>query len=303
MVNTFLQLIQDYTFQTVSLGSLLLGLISGVIGSFVVLRKQGLLGDGISHSTLPGIVLVFILMETKDSSMLLLGAGIFGLLAMFLILSISKYSRVKFDAALAIVFSVFFGLGMVGFSYIQGMPNASQAGLDSYIFGQAATMLRRDLDFMLLCGAVVLGLCLMFWKEFKLFIFDPEYAQSLGYSPQWLNLILSLMTVLGLILGLKTVGAILMCAMLIGPAVAARQWTNRFSGMVCLASLFACIAGVVGTTVSSLITKMPTGPTIVLVLSVLVFFSLLFAPQRGLITRLYHRHLLKKKGACHVFKS
>lgn len=303
MFDTLTQLVQDYTFQTVSLGSLVLGLISGLIGSFVVLRKQGLLGDGISHSTLPGIALVFIMMETKNSTMLLLGAGLAGLIAMLFILNIIKYSRVKFDAALAIVFSVFFGLGMVGLSYVQRMPNASQAGLSSYIFGQAATMLRSDVQFMLICAGIVAGLSALYWKEFQLFIFDADYAHSLGFSSKWLNIILSVMIVVGLILGLKTVGAILMCAMLIGPAVAARQWTNRFSSMVFLASFFACLAGVAGTTISSLISKMPTGPVIVVCLSVIILISILFAPHRGLIARVYHRYLLKKKGITYVIKS
>lgn len=288
-MDVFLQLLESYTFQTIAMGAMILGLISGVIGSFAVLRQQGLLGDGISHSTLPGIVFVFLLMQVKHNSMLLLGAALSGLLANLLIQGIIKTTRIKFDAALAIVFSVFFGLGMVGLTYVQKMPNSSQAGLDSFIFGQAATMLREDLDFMLVCAGLTLAFSAMLWKEFKLFIFDAQYTETLGFSSKKINIVLSIMLVLGITVGLKTVGSILMCSMLIGPAVAARQWTNKMGRMVILSSIFATISGLVGAAISALVPKMPTGPVIVVVISMLVFASVLFAPQRGLIAILLQR--------------
>ncbi len=284
-----LSLLQDYTFQTVALGSALLGLISGVLGSFAVLRKQSLLGDGVSHSALPGVVMAFVLLGSKNTEMLLLGALVSGLLATLLIVSIVRHTRVKFDSALALTMSVFFGLGLVLLTYVQKIPNSNQAGLKRFIFGQASTLLQRDIVLMAVCGLALLSLVLLFWKEFKLFTFDSDFAQSLGFSPSRLNLLLSFMIVLAIIIGLQTVGVILMSAMLITPAVAARQWTNKLWVMAALSALFGAVSGVAGTAASSLVPRLPTGPAIVVCVSAIVAVSILFAPGRGVLHRLYQR--------------
>lgn len=288
-MSSILALFQDYTFQTVALGSTLLGLISGVLGSFAVLRKQSLLGDGVSHSSLPGVVMAFVLLGSKNTEVLLLGALVSGLLATLLIVGIVRHTRVKFDSALALVMSVFFGLGLILLTYVQKIPNSNQAGLKRFIFGQASTLLKRDIDLMMICGLVLLVLVLLFWKEFKLVTFDSDFAQSLGFSPKKLNLLLSFMTVLAIIIGLQTVGVILMSAMLITPAVAARQWTNRLWVMVTLSALFGAVSSVAGTAVSSLVPKLPTGPAIVVCVSAIIVVSVLFAPGRGILHRIYRR--------------
>lgn len=284
-----LLLLQDYTFQTVALGAALLGIISGVLGSFAVLRGQSLLGDGVSHSALPGVVMAFLLFQTKNTEVLLLGALASGLLATLFIVGIVRHSRIKFDSALALVMSVFFGLGLVLLTYVQKIPNSNQAGLNRFIFGQASTLLKRDILFMAACGLVLLTLVLLFWKEFKLFTFDSDFAQSLGFSTKKLNLLLSAMIVLAIIIGLQTVGVILMSAMLITPAVAARQWTNKLWVMVLLSAVFGAVSGVAGTAASSMIPKLPTGPAIVVCVSAIVFVSVLFAPGRGVLYRIYRR--------------
>lgn len=289
-MHTVLMLFSDYTFQTVALGCALLGMISGVLGSFAVLRRQSLLGDGISHAALPGVVAAFILSGSKNTELLLLGALLSGLLATLFMVGIVRHTRIKFDSALALVMSVFFGLGLVLLTYVQKVPDANQAGLKRFIFGQASTLLRRDILLMAVCGLVLLALILLFWKEFKLFTFDSDFAHSLGFPTRKLNLLLSAMIVLAIIVGLQTVGVILMSAMLITPAVAARQWTNTLWVMVALAALFGAVSGVAGTAVSSLMPKLPTGPAIVVCASGIVMFSVLFAPGRGVLHRLYqHR--------------
>jgi manganese/zinc/iron transport system permease protein len=289
MLSSIILLFSDYTFQTVALGSALLGLISGVLGSFAVLRRQSLLGDGVSHSALPGVVMAFVLSGSKNTEVLLLGALISGLLATLFIVSIVRHTRVKFDSALALVMSVFFGLGLVLLTYVQKIPNSNQAGLKRFIFGQASTLLQRDINLMVICGLILLALVLLFWKEFKLFTFDSDFAQSLGFSPKKLNLLLSFMIVLAIIIGLQTVGVILMSAMLITPAVAARQWTNKLWVMVTLSALFGAASGIAGTAASSLVPKLPTGPAIVVCVSVIVIISILFAPGRGVLHRVYQR--------------
>lgn len=273
----------DYTFRLVSFGSMLLGVISGVLGSFAVIRKQSLLGDAVSHAALPGIALAFLFTLTKRTEVLLLGALISGLVATFLIVLIDKYSRIKFDSALALILSVFFGGGLVLLTYIQKIPSANQAGLEKFIFGQASTLLRRDVNIMMILGAVLLFIVLVFWKEFKLVSFDEEFAKSLGFSTRMITSLLFLIIVTAIIIGLQTVGVILMSAMLVAPAVAARQWTDKLSLMALLAAIFGGIAGVVGTIFSSVITNLPTGPTIVIAISVIVLISLTLAPNRGLI--------------------
>ncbi len=289
MLNSIISLFSDYTFQTVALGSALLGLISGVLGSFAVLRRQSLLGDGVSHAALPGVVMAFVLSGSKNTEVLLIGALISGLLATLFIVSIVRHTRVKFDSALALVMSVFFGLGLVLLTYVQKIPNSNQAGLKRFIFGQASTLLQRDIILMVICGLILLTLVLLFWKEFKLFTFDSDFAQSIGFSPKKLNLLLSFMIVLAIIIGLQTVGVILMSAMLITPAVAARQWTNKLWVMVMLSALFGAASGIAGTAASSLIPKLPTGPAIVVCVSAIVIISVLFAPGRGVLHRVYQR--------------
>ncbi|WP_313180697.1 metal ABC transporter permease [Lacrimispora sp.] len=289
MLSSIISLFSDYTFQTVALGSALLGLISGVLGSFAVLRRQSLLGDGVSHAALPGVVMAFVLSGSKNTEVLLMGALISGLLATLFIVSIVRHTRVKFDSALALVMSVFFGLGLVLLTYVQKIPNSNQAGLKRFIFGQASTLLQRDIILMVICGLILLTLVLLFWKEFKLFTFDSDFAQSLGFSPKKLNLLLSFMIVLAIIIGLQTVGVILMSAMLITPAVAARQWTNKLWVMVTLSALFGAVSGIVGTAASSLVPKLPTGPAIVVCVSAIVIISVLFAPGRGVLHRVYQR--------------
>jgi len=289
MLSSIISLFSDYTFQTVALGSALLGLISGVLGSFAVLRRQSLLGDGVSHSALPGVVMAFVVSGSKNTEVLLMGALISGLLATLFIVSIVRHTRVKFDSALALVMSVFFGLGLVLLTYVQKIPNSNQAGLKRFIFGQASTLLQRDIILMVICGLILLTLVLLFWKEFKLFTFDSDFAQSLGFSPKKLNLLLSFMIVLAIIIGLQTVGVILMSAMLITPAVAARQWTNKLWVMVTLSALFGAASGIAGTAASSLVPKLPTGPAIVVCVSAIVIISVLFAPGRGVLHRVYQR--------------
>lgn len=286
-----MSLLCDYSFQTVAAGSALLGIISGALGSFCVLRKQSLLGDGLSHAALPGVIAVFLLTGSRATEALLLGAALSGLLATAVILIIEKHSKIHFDSALALVMSVFFGLGILLMTQSQKHSNARQAGLERFIYGQAASLLKRDVVIMAICcGAIIITL-LLFWKEFKLLAFDPIYAHSLGLGTGKLNLLLSLMTVTAIVLGLQTVGVVLMSAMLIAPAIAARQWTDSLGITLLLSAIFGAAAGVSGTFVSSALPGMPTGPVTVVCITAISVFSLLFAPKRGLCSSLIFRKL------------
>ena len=278
-------LINDYTVRTITLGTIVMGIVCGMLGSFAVLRKQSLLGDAISHAALPGLAIAFMITGIKDPLVFFFGAVISGVIGTVWIMSITSKTHLKSDTALGIVLSVFFGFGMLLLTIIQKQPNANQAGLDKFLFGQAATMMTKDVWFMSVIGLLSLVFLLIFWKEFKLLAFDPQYAKTLGFNINALDILLTSLIVIAIVLGLQTVGVVLMSAMLLAPAAAARQWTNKLGLMVVLASIFGAISGVVGTAVSASAAKIATGPVIVLIAVTLVAFSFVFSPGRGLLIR------------------
>lgn len=282
----FLQnLFLDYTLRTVTLGSAVLGIVSGALGSFAVLRKQSLLGDAISHAALPGIALAFLITGSKTSLILITGAAIAGWLATLFVISITRTTRIKTDSALGLILSVFFGSGLVLLTFIQRQPYATKAGLEKFLFGQAAALLQSDLITMSVLSTIIIFLVFVFWKEFKIFSFDPDFTASLGFSVHVLDILITSLLVIAIVIGLQTVGVVLMSAMVVAPAAAARQWSDRLGVMVILSSLFGAMAGVGGAIISSLTPRLPTGPTIVLGISAIVFFSILLAPNRGLVWR------------------
>jgi manganese/zinc/iron transport system permease protein len=277
-----LDLFTDHTLRTVALGAASLGAVAGALGSFAVLRRQSLLGDAISHAALPGIALAFLLTGSKATPVLVLGAALAGWIGTLAVMRIVETTRVKEDGALGIILSVFFGFGLVLLTYIQKRPDAGQAGLDRFLFGQAATLLQRDVVLIVVLGSAAIAVMLLFWKEFKLLAFDREFGGSLGFSMRTVDLVLTTALVVAIVIGLQTVGVVLMSAMVVAPAAAARQWTDRLGTMVALAAGFGALAGVSGAVASSLAERVPTGPSIVLFLTATVVVSLLLAPNRGL---------------------
>lgn len=280
-----MELFTDYTLRNVTLGSMLLGAISGLLGCFAVLRRQALLGDAMSHAALPGIALAFLVTGQRDPLTLLLGAAVAALAAALWLLAIVRTSRIKDDAALALILAVFFGFGLVLLSYVQRQPTAAQAGLKSFLFGQAAALVERDLWAMLAIGGPALALIAIFWPQVKLISFDPDFARSLGLPVRRFEVLLTGVLVAAIVIGLQTVGVVLMSAMLIAPAVAARQWTNRLEMMVLLAAGFGALAALIGAWISAQGERLATGPVIVLAMSALTAVSLLIAPERGLLWR------------------
>ncbi len=276
-------LLFDYTLRTVAVGAAALGAVSGALGSFAVLRRQSLLGDAISHAALPGIALAFLLTGSRATLVLVLGAALAGWVGTLVVMAVVRWSRIPEDAALGIVLSVFFGAGLVILTFVQRDPSAAQAGLDTFLFGQAATLLERDVAVILGLGAVAVAATVLFWKEFKILSFDPQFGRSMGIPMLRVDMILTTALVIAIVIGLQTVGVVLMSAMVVAPAAAARQWTDRLGTMVFLAAFFGAVAGTVGALVSATAVRVPTGPTIVLVVSALVLGSLLFAPERGLV--------------------
>jgi len=273
----------DYTLRTVALGAATLGLVSGVLGGFALLRRQSLLGDAISHSALPGIALAFLFTGSKSPLVLVAGAVIAGWVATLFLSSVVQNTRIKYDTALGLILSVFFGFGLMLLTFIQRRPDATQAGLDKFLFGQAATLLSRDVLIMAVLGALALAVLAVLWKEFKLLCFDPQFGASQGFPMRFLDFVLTSLLVIAIVLGLQTVGVVLMSAMVVAPAAAARQWTDHLGRMVLLSGCFGLLAGVSGALLSSSVPHLPTGPTIVVCVSLIMVFSLLFATNRGLL--------------------
>ncbi|RDI95034.1 metal ABC transporter permease [Meiothermus sp. QL-1] len=296
------QVLTDYTLRNVALGSALLGVIGGVLGAFALLRRQSLLGDVLAHAALPGICLAFLLTGAKAPPVLLLGGGISGWLAALVVLAVLRHTRLPEDSALGVVLSGFFAFGVSLLTFIQHASPASPAGLERFIFGQAATLLGEDVQHFVLLVGLALALLGLFYKEFKLITFDPDYAASLGLPLHGLSTLLTSLIVLAVMVGLQTVGVVLMAAMLVAPAAAARQWTNRLGPMLGLSALFGALAGLTGALLSATRENLPTGPLIILSVSALLLFSLFFAPLRGIFweglrnrqsrRRIYLEHLL-----------
>ena len=274
----------DPTLRLVAAGSGVLGVVAGALGCFAVLRKQSLLGDAVSHAALPGVMLVYLLTGSKAPFALVIGAAAAGWLATLVVLAIVRSTRIAPDTALCGVMSVFFGVGILLQTYIQRMGSASQAGLDRFLFGQAATLLDRDAYLMTGLGAAALLVMMLFWKEFKLLSFDAPYAATLGWPTRRLDILLTGLLVVAIVIGLQCVGVVLMSALVVAPGAAARQWTNRLGRMVMLAACFGGVSGVIGAVLSDR-WRLPTGPAIVLVATAIVVFSLVFAPRRGLLWR------------------
>jgi len=280
---SLLSLLSDYTVQNVVIGAVLLGIVSGVLGSFAVLRQQSLLGDTLAHAALPGVCIGFLIAGTRHLGWIMAGALATAVVAALIVLLLTRRSRIKTDAALGSVLGIWFAAGVVLLTFIQGQSNASQGGLDTFLFGQAAATLRSDLWIMGGITLVAVGLVVACWKQFKLVTFDPLFAGSIGLPVALLEAVLTTMIALAVVVGLQMVGVVLMTAMVIAPAVAARQWVKRLEHMVVLAVVVGIVAGLVGALISASARHLATGPLVVLSASVIVIVSLLFARGRGIL--------------------
>ncbi|MGQ9575115.1 MAG: metal ABC transporter permease [Thermoguttaceae bacterium] len=293
----------SYLIGIVLIGTALLGSVAGVLGTFAVLRRRALVGDLISHAALPGLCLAFLILGKRHFTGMLLGAFCTGLAAIGLVSLVCRWTRTKDDAALGIALSVFFGAGIVLSSWIQNRPGGgARAGLESYIYGQAAGMIRRDVYLIAgVCAAALLVVALLY-KQFKLLSFDPGFARAQGWPTLALDLWMMGTLALVIMVGLPAVGVVLMAAMLILPAATARFWTQRLGRMLILAGLLGGLTGAIGVLLSAgLIAAwlgfdplafgpsprgLPPGPLIVLCGAIGFLFSVFFAPQRGLLARL-----------------
>lgn len=282
--------LQQFQTRVVVIGASLLGAASGLVGAFLLLRRRALLADTLSHATLPGVAGAFIITTqlgstSKSLLALLAGAAIASVIAGAAVTLLAKFTRLKQDAILAIVLSVFFGFGEVLRSVVQKLPGGSAAGLEGFIFGKTATMTRDDATLIAVSSLLILTVCLALFKEFRLLCFDADFARGQGWPVGLLDLTLMTLVILVTVVGLQAVGLILIIALLVIPPTAARFWTNQLRVMIVLSTLFGALSAWLGASLSGVFSSLPSGATIVLVSSVLFGISLIAGRANGLAAR------------------
>ncbi len=286
-----------YNSAVATLGAAFLGVAGGLVGTFLLFRRRIMLADALSHATLPGLVLAFLgglalLGEGRILPLLLFGAAASAALAGLAVQGIVANRRLTEDAAIASVLACFYGAGIVLSSYVQSLPVGGQAGLQRFLLGSAAGMLRAEAELVAASAALLVLFTSLFAKELRLLCFDPVYAEAHGWPVARLDLLLLALLLALLVIGLQIVGLVLALAVVVVPAVTARLWTERLGRMLPLAAAIGAAAGWIGTALSAALPRLPTGPSIVLVLAAIFLASLIVAPQRGLLALAARRRRL-----------
>lgn len=289
-----MQILFSSNFQWVLLSTLLLGMASGLIGCLAHWKRQSLMSDALSHAALPGVVVAFMIFQEKNFFVLLIGASISALIGASFIQWIKSSSRITEDTAMGMILAVFYGGGIVLLTMVNRGESGNQAGLDSYIFGQAASMVAEDVRLMSILATIVIFIVIIGFKEWKLFLFDPDFARGLNLSIKGMNFLYISVLVLTIVIGIQAVGVILMSALIIIPPVSARYWTHSFKTMMWLSALFGGGAGAIGTTISAFGFGWPTGPFIVVTSAAIFLISLFLGRKKGIIIEYFMLRNKKK---------
>lgn len=284
------QALRFFTFQDPSvryalIGSMLLGISCGLLGSFIVVRRMALVGDALSHAVLPGVAIGFLWNMSKDPLAIFVGATIAGLLGTVVVHAIKQTTRLKEDTALGLVLAVFFAIGICLLTIIQRLPTGNKSGIDKFLFGQAAAIGAGDLKLMAIVTVLSVFAVWLFYKEFLVTSFDAGFARASGFPTQAFHYGLMLLVAFAVVIALQAVGVVLVSAMLITPAAAAYLLTDRMSRMLWLASFFGLLAGAVGAFFSFLGPNLPTGPFMVLGATAVFALAFVFGPKHGVFTR------------------
>lgn len=295
-----------YNATLVAIGATFLGIAAGVTGTFLFLRKRALVSDAISHATLPGVCLAFLAMvalggDGRNLIGLLAGSALSALAGLYCLSWLVRHTRLAEDAAIGAVLSVFFGFGVVLLTVIQTLGAGRAAGLEGFLLGSTAGMLRADALVIAAGGALALLCVLVLRRPMTLVAFDPEYAQARGLPVARIDMAIMALVMGVTVVGLKIVGLILIVALLIIPSVAARFWTERAEQVVLIAGVIGGVSGYLGAALSASAPALPTGPIIVLVAFVLFLISFLLAPGRGVLAALlrhrsYQRRVHLRQG-------
>lgn len=281
--------LQDASLRYALVGSVLLGLGCGLLGSFLVVRKMALVGDALSHAVLPGVAAGFLWDLSKDPLAIFIGATVAGLLGTAMVSAITRTTRLKEDTALGLVLASFFAVGICLLTMIQRLPTGNKSGIDKFLFGQAAALGGDDIALMATITAGAAGLIALFYKELLVTSFDPGFARASGVPAGWIHHGLMLLLAAAVVIALQAVGVVLVSAMLITPAAAAYLLTDRLHRMLGLAAAFGVLAGVLGAFLSFVGPSLPTGPLMVIAASVVFLGAFLFGPRHGVLARAWRQ--------------
>lgn len=277
-----------YAEAVVALGAAALGLAAGVLGSLAVLQERSLVADALAHAALPGVALAFLLTGVKDPTILLIGAAIAALVGALLMVGVQRTTRLRPDAAIGVVLTGSFCLGIVLLTLIASRAGAQQAGLERYLFGQAAGLAARDVAVMLVLSLVAISIVALAIRPLRAAMFDRSFAASIGMPVRAIEIVSTTLVVAAIVVGLRAVGAILMVAMLVVPAITARQLTDRLIPLLALAGAIGAGVGVTGA-IGAGRAGLPTGPVIVLIGTAVAVVAILLAPRRGVLWRALRR--------------
>lgn len=296
--------LQDPSVRYALIGSVLLGISCGLLGSFLVVRKMALVGDALSHAVLPGVALGFLWNLSKDPWAIFIGATIAGLLGTAVVSAITHTTRLKEDAALGMVLAGFFSVGICMVTMIQRLPTGNKSGIDKFLFGQAAAIGPGDVQLMAFVTGLAIVVLYVFYKEFLVTSFDPGFARSYGIPLQIFHHALMLLLAFAVVIALQAVGVVLVSAMLITPAAAAYLLTDRMHRMLILSAVFGTFAGAIGAFFSFLGPSLPTGPFMVLGASVVFALAFMFGPRHGVFVKwVQQRSRSRRVGRENTLKS
>lgn len=267
-------------------GAILLGITCGLLGCFIVLRRQSLLGDAIGHAVLPGVCVGFLAAGTRSTPALLLGALVAGLLAAALIGLLQRTTKLKSGECMGVAFTGFYGLGIVLLKYIQNSGRTGQSGLDKFLFGQIVGISFADVMYMFAISAATILLVIIFWRRLAVSSFDESFAFSIGIPVRAIHYLLTALITVAIVISIQAVGVVLVAAMLVTPAATAYLLTDRLGRMALLSAIFGALAGVVGAFLSLLGEDLPTGAFMVLGASLLFALAFLLSPRHGVLPRL-----------------
>lgn len=282
-----MDIFNNYSFQIILIGTVLIGILTSLVGTINVYKKQSLIGDALGHSTYAGIVIAFMLTRRRSTLVLLIGAIISAAISYFLIEYANKNSKIPKDSNMAIFLSGFFGLGLFLKTHIQGNPNymeATQAGLDNYIFGEAAYLLKSDIKIIFLVLLIVLLIIVYNYKDIKYYLFDREFSMMVGVNNKKIDYLCLFMTILVIGIGIKAVGIILISSFLIMPTISASKWSDKFINVMILSVIFSSISASIGSFISTNYNGFSTGPTIIIISGIIAIISIIFG-KFGIIKR------------------
>lgn len=280
----------NHTYRMVFFGTMVIGIVAGALGSFAYLRKQSLISDVISHAALPGTLLAFLTAVTvlgidgRNMIGLIIGAMVVGTIAALCANAVTRATKIRIDTSMAVTLTVFFGAGMLLMRVISDGAFPGKGGIQDYLFGNASVMTVSDLRASVIVGGIALVIMLLFFKEFALRSFDPQHAAVLGLNVRLIDTLTFTTIVLAIVIGVKSVGLVLMVAFIVTPPAAARQWTKSLGAMVTLSAIFGAVGSGMGAYLSIAVVNAPTGPLIVLTLFAIFVVSLVFSPQRSIVT-------------------